>query len=149
MARVKGGGWCGVGVKQRNLMLVSFLVLTLTPALFVVKISATTKSKETDKHIQMMKMKIKTLTGNLFLFLLLFLYEGIHCCWNVGKRKKEASSGLILKSRKKREREVLNVFIFLSHSTDFAIKRSLFLHQLRSLPCQRVRLASSLKQSFP
>ena len=72
-----------------------------------------------------------------------------HCCWNVGKRKKEASSGWILKSRKKREREVLNVFIFLSHSTDFAIKRSLFLHQLRSLPCQRVRLASSLKQSFP
>ena len=56
-------------------MFASFSILTFTPALFVLKTSATTKSKETDKHIQLIKMKISTLTGNLVFVCLFFFVE--------------------------------------------------------------------------
>ena len=61
-----GGGVVGVGgvVKLPAKRVCQFLDFNVHTG-SVLKTSATTKSKETDKHIQLIKMKISTLTGNL------------------------------------------------------------------------------------
>ena len=71
-----GGGVVGVGgvVKLPAKRVCQFLDFNVHTG-SVLKTSATTKSKETDKHIQLIKMKISTLTGNLVFVCLFFFVE--------------------------------------------------------------------------